>query len=180
MTAIEWFCKFLYLSRKSVRNQLFSDVMNRLITGILLTLSLPAFVTGQVLEPLSDETIQSAGQNWFFGDTTERSVIAPASPTAGPITYAQLPQEFEQTEFPCDVCLPPIAEPEKSSDEKKFPTASLTGFFHLDTAWFSQDETNRLTLGDIEDGLGFRRARLAARGEVAGHENGKDAGQLRK
>ena len=51
-------------------------------------------------------------------------------------------------------------------DSAKFPTIDITGFFHLDSAWFSQDALNRLTLGDIEDGLGFRRARLAAKGNV--------------
>ena len=48
-----------------------------------------------------------------------------------------------------------------------FPTVKVTGFFQLDSAWFSQDADNRLTLGDINDGLGFRRARFAATGDVA-------------
>ncbi len=56
----------------------------------------------------------------------------------------------------------------KSEDESnKFPTAGVTGFFHLDSGWFSQDDLNRTTLGDINDGTGFRRARLAAKGFVA-------------
>jgi phosphate-selective porin OprO/OprP len=42
----------------------------------------------------------------------------------------------------------------------------LTGFFQLDMGWYHQSEVNRATLGDIEDGLGFRRARLAASGRV--------------
>ncbi len=46
------------------------------------------------------------------------------------------------------------------------PTVKITGFFQLDAAYYSQDQTNRLTLGDIDDGLGFRRARLAAKGNV--------------
>ena len=57
--------------------------------------------------------------------------------------------------------------PEQIDDSSKFPSARITGFFHLDGAWFTQDATNRLTLGDIDDGLGFRRARLAAQGAVA-------------
>ncbi len=54
-----------------------------------------------------------------------------------------------------------------SGEPKKYPTATITGFFHLDAAYFSQDALNQLTLGDINDGLGFRRARLAAKGNVA-------------
>lgn len=48
----------------------------------------------------------------------------------------------------------------------KHPNAKLTGFFQLDWGFYSQDEANRATLGDIQDGGGFRRARLAAVGNV--------------
>ena len=47
-----------------------------------------------------------------------------------------------------------------------FPTVKVTGFFHLDAGLYNQDAVNRATLGDIEDGAGFRRARLAATGNV--------------
>ena len=53
------------------------------------------------------------------------------------------------------------------SESSKFPTAKLTGFFQLDSAWFSQDAENLQTLGDIDDGLGFRRARFAGKGNVS-------------
>ncbi len=49
----------------------------------------------------------------------------------------------------------------------EFPNVKLTGFFQLDTGFYSQDDANRATLGDIQDGTGFRRARLAAVGKVA-------------
>ncbi|MFO0903225.1 MAG: porin, partial [Pirellulales bacterium] len=52
-----------------------------------------------------------------------------------------------------------------------FPTVRLSGFFHLDTGYFSQDANNRTTLGDIQDGTGFRRARLQAIGSVAEFTN---------
>lgn len=48
-----------------------------------------------------------------------------------------------------------------------YPNTKITGFFQLDAGFYSQDAVNRLVLGDIEDGVGFRRARLAATGEVA-------------
>ena len=60
------------------------------------------------------------------------------------------------------------SEVNDSADEaKSFPTVRVTGFFQLDSAWFTQDATNLETLGDIDDGLGFRRARFAATGDVA-------------
>ena len=52
------------------------------------------------------------------------------------------------------------------ADSREFPTVEITGFFQLDGGYFSQDVQNQLTIGDIEDGLGFRRARLAAKGNV--------------
>lgn len=48
-----------------------------------------------------------------------------------------------------------------------YPTVRLSGFFHLDAGLFDQDAANRLQLGDIQDGIGFRRARLQAVGSVA-------------
>jgi len=51
-------------------------------------------------------------------------------------------------------------------DPSKYPTVKITGFFHLDTGVFNQDATNRLTVGDIQDGNSFRRARIAAKGNV--------------
>jgi len=51
-------------------------------------------------------------------------------------------------------------------EKPNYPTVKVTGFFHLDSAWFDQDANNIATLGDIQDGTGFRRARLAATGNV--------------
>ena len=54
----------------------------------------------------------------------------------------------------------PAAEP------IEYPTVRVTGFFHLDTVFFDQDARNEATIGDIENGTAFRRARLAATGNV--------------
>jgi phosphate-selective porin OprO/OprP len=48
-----------------------------------------------------------------------------------------------------------------------YPKIKLTGFFQADAGWFDQDAASVATLGDIEDVAGFRRARLAAVGDVA-------------
>ncbi len=46
------------------------------------------------------------------------------------------------------------------------PNIKMSGFFHLDAGEFNQDPVNQANLGDIQNGVGFRRARLAASGNV--------------
>ena len=46
------------------------------------------------------------------------------------------------------------------------PKVRLTGFFQLDAAYYDQDSASSATLGDIADGLSFRRARVAAAGDI--------------
>ena len=56
------------------------------------------------------------------------------------------------------------------ADAKKageFPTHKITGFLQLDTANYLQSQKNIDTVGDAQDGTGFRRARLAFNGKVA-------------
>jgi phosphate-selective porin OprO and OprP len=48
-----------------------------------------------------------------------------------------------------------------------FPTVRLTGFFQADAGWIHQDAVNMAAVGDVQDGTDFRRARLAATGNVA-------------
>lgn len=55
------------------------------------------------------------------------------------------------------------------ADVKKsntFPTQKITGFLQLDSAYFSQTPLNIATVGNAQDGSGFRRARLAVLGKV--------------
>ena len=47
-----------------------------------------------------------------------------------------------------------------------YPTVRLTGFFQADAGWIHQDAANRSAVGDVQDGADFRRARLAAIGDV--------------
>ena len=94
----------------------------------------------------------------------------------GPSFTQQTPAQFEQAitesaqlgSFPVQEFEPsPIQQTQvEPEEEASFPNFKVTGFFHLDGAYFSQDELNLQTLGDIEDGLGFRRARIAAAGNV--------------
>lgn len=101
---------------------------------------------------------------------------------------AQLEQQFEQfataapdqTLYPaslgghmteCLNCKHPLGDCKCSAGKEGsgFPTVRVTGFFHLDAGFYKQDAVNLATLGDIEDGVGFRRARLAATGNVSEH-----------
>ncbi len=60
---------------------------------------------------------------------------------------------------------PPLLSQQPAA-AKKYPDYRLTGVFQLDSASFSQSANNLATLGDIQDGTGFRRARLAAVGNL--------------
>ncbi len=66
-----------------------------------------------------------------------------------------------------------LANKFKSAAGKKgeYPTARLTGFTQLDGGWSSQDPLNRTTVGNIQDGVGFRRTRLAVLGKAAEFTN---------
>lgn len=65
----------------------------------------------------------------------------------------------------------PSAAPAAAAPSAGYPKVRLSGFFHLDSAAFGQDTVNLQTLGDIQDGVGFRRARLQALGSVAEFTN---------
>ena len=60
------------------------------------------------------------------------------------------------------------------ADAKKantYPTHKITGFLQVDTAFYSQTPRNIATVGDAQDGTGFRRARFAVNGKVAQFTN---------
>ena len=56
---------------------------------------------------------------------------------------------------------------EREAGATKFPSAKLTGFTQLDNYFMQQSRNNIATVGDGQNGLGFRRARLAVLGNVA-------------
>jgi phosphate-selective porin OprO/OprP len=56
--------------------------------------------------------------------------------------------------------------PAPSAPSTNFPTATLSGFFQADAGLFYQSPLNITTVGDIQDGADFRRARLLAKGDV--------------
>lgn len=57
--------------------------------------------------------------------------------------------------------------PPSTAPPVKYPTVILTGFAQVDGAWFYQEQANQVAVGDADDLVDFRRARLAAKGQVA-------------
>lgn len=49
----------------------------------------------------------------------------------------------------------------------KYPTVALTGFAQIDALYFDQNDDSVAANSDIQDYAGFRRARLAAKGQLA-------------
>ena len=60
-----------------------------------------------------------------------------------------------------------IAPIEPSTKTPTYPNVKITGFFQLDTASFMQSGGNEAQFGKIQNDGGFRRARLAAVGDVS-------------
>ena len=79
--------------------------------------------------------------------------ITPSNPGPSPVSLPQCLPE----------CVPQAAKAANATD---FPTVKVGGFFQADWGFFHQDPTNIATVGDIQDGADFRRARLLARGDV--------------
>jgi phosphate-selective porin OprO/OprP len=103
------------------------------------------------------------------------ALVPPAAPPMEATIHRLPPATSAEAYKPNDVA----EQGEAASDEGiwkelkpgKFPIIKLSGFFHLDAGFFDQDETSRATLGDIQNGVGFRRARLQALGSVAEFTN---------
>ncbi|MCA9040995.1 MAG: hypothetical protein KDA65_11655, partial [Planctomycetaceae bacterium] len=85
------------------------------------------------------------------------SLDNPIQQTSGQLNYTPL-----STEAVFPPCPPAFSPPEKP----KYPIVKLTGFFQADAGWIHQTDANKAIVGDIQDGADFRRARLAAVGDV--------------
>jgi phosphate-selective porin OprO/OprP len=59
------------------------------------------------------------------------------------------------------------------SDAKliKYPNFTVNGVFQADAGWYTQDEVSRESVGDLQDGADFRRARLSAQGALTPNFN---------
>ncbi len=98
-----------------------------------------------------------------------------AEPEAGDETqFEKLNQRVAELEKQLQTNKEAKAKETKEAEAKKkpsFPNFRVTGFTQLDTAYYSQSDENIATVGDAQDGTGFRRARIAVTGQVAEHTN---------
>ena len=56
------------------------------------------------------------------------------------------------------------AAEKKKKDDARRPSLALTGQLQADTVYFGQDAESRADVGDLQDGVQFRRLRIGARG----------------
>lgn len=114
----------------------------------------------QRLQALEDEVraLRMDREKQSAGNVLNGNYSSPE--TAGPAQSIHL-AAFPPNPPPSYGTVQPIPEP------IKYPLIRVTGFFQADTGWIRQDDLNRFTVGDLQDGSDFRRARLAATGDVA-------------
>lgn len=78
---------------------------------------------------------------------------------------SQTPESLFQKPPEIDL-LPATLKLNPSELSSQYPDVKLKGFFQTDAIFFNQDTGNIQAVGDIQNGAGFRRARLAAAGKV--------------
>ena len=108
---------------------------------------------------------RAVGQSNVIGQTRMRSGSAESTTTNSIEGASQYGASASNTDLFNALGEHPVSPQAKA--EKTYPDFKVTGFFQLDTAFFGQNAASLATLGDINDGMGFRRARLAATGNIS-------------
>jgi len=115
------------------------------------------------------------------GSVAQVGFVETPAPEAGSAeALADLSKRLEQTE--AELAELRASHKSSSTDLKslvdaakaakgKFPSVRLSGFMQLDEGQFSQDANSRATLGNIQNGVGFRRTRLQAVGSLTEFTN---------
>lgn len=98
------------------------------------------------------------------GDAPAGSPFLPPEPPPSRVTEKSPPEPSFQGLAPWNSAPPKGIQ--LTPPGKEYPTVKVTGFFQADLIHFNQDDANKATLGDIPNGADFRRARLAATGDV--------------
>lgn len=95
-------------------------------------------------------------------DTTEAAYAPPVggAPADGSDVQTELAALKEQ-----------FAEFKAGLSKIKYPTVEVHGVFQADSGWFNQDANSLATVGNIQDGADFRRARMSANGAVTENFN---------
>lgn len=121
----------------------------------LLVLWVTSSAWGQTTEPASPLATPSLLASDIHGTVWEDELTDGGRSSASPLTPSKISEAS------------PAERLQAAGDKTPFPSVDVTGLFQLDTGYYRQSVNNRATLGDIDDGLGFRRMRLAAKGSVA-------------
>ncbi|MES1213712.1 MAG: porin [Singulisphaera sp.] len=125
----------------------------------------PLDIAGQVqaLRTKLDETINRLGTTERELQDTQQRLSAQTNGDSDTGGGTGLPQRMTDLESAWDRFEDQLA----AERGAKYPSAKITGFTQLDDYMLSQDSLNKATVGDAQNGLGFRRARLAVIGNVA-------------
>jgi phosphate-selective porin OprO and OprP len=117
--------------------------------------------------PVTEPTIFPLGGPTSFGQ-----------PSSGPSPFSQAggsivdPVGFQEPgSFSEKTAIQERPDAEKTRPKDEFPTFKITGFTQLDGDWNSQTPNNIATVGNMQDGVGFRRARFATVGKAAEFTN---------
>ena len=131
-------------------------LMRNSLTFFLLTVVWPSAVAAQLptTEPGVVDRLAAL-------EAEIRELRTAATQQYAPPPVVGLPQ-VDSVGF-CETCTPDGV----FGSQSKFPIVRMTGFFQADAGWVRQDAANIVAVGDVQDGADFRRARLAAGGDVA-------------
>lgn len=125
---------------------------------------------GEVLPETDDSDAGQVGLSGYFADPNEKNSQRKEGKDAKKSPLESMASEFASR----------LSDVEKKltkrdqADAKKanqYPTHKITGFLQLDTAFYAQSPLNIETVGDAQNGTGFRRARFAVNGKVAEFTN---------
>lgn len=135
----------------------------RLMAALLMLAVSSPLSRAQELSP-SFETAASHDIGPLFEEPTSAGDVSPSdylppSEASSAASEASAAYDFYQSM----VTSPPAVAQE---EPPQFPTFKVTGFFHLDSGFTHQSPLNRETLGDIQDGTGFRRTWIGVTGNV--------------
>jgi phosphate-selective porin OprO/OprP len=98
-----------------------------------------------------------------------------AALAAAPIAYSQdipsFPTELASTEARLQNVESQLqklldADTQRQSDAAQMPTLETHGLLHIDSVFIGQNSANRATVGDADDVIDFRRARITFSGEA--------------
>lgn len=124
----------------------------------------------RVIDDVFAESAESAAHIELISAETPVPVLLPPEP--GETDILQLREELELMKsriLQLESAEPVLPEP--VTPKKKYPTFMTTGFTQLDSALYDQSQNNKETIGNAQNGTGFRRARLAVKGKVAEFTN---------